>query len=476
MKQAIKRYDLLCLGGGPAAVPCARRAAAYGKKACIIERDHLGGTCLNKGCTPKKIFHNMADLYNDFKAASTYGLTGPKPGFFSHKTDSNVVNANWALMQQKNREFIGMVNSMVGGMCKQLGIEVVGGTGKLIDAHTVEVATKTGPVRIEADHILLATGSIPIMPKIDGIEHAVTSDRFFEMQSLPESIAIIGGGYIGVEIASCLNTFGVKTHVLMLEDGILPAFDSELSGALMKYLVGKGIKFHPKSQLMGIQKVGGSRFRVMSKSACAAKSIETSMVMMAVGRKPNTAGFGFEEAGIKLGKHGEILVDEYDTTSIPNIFSVGDANGKIPLTPVAKTASKLLADRLFGPGKQNKALFKMDYEDVPSVAYSDPPIGKCGLTEQQAKVIYGANAKVYKHQGFQLSHALTKEKEPFMVKIVTAKQVDGEKVVGINALGRNVDEMLVGFSMAMKKGLTAMDLCKTVTVHPTGVEEFTNMF
>jgi len=477
IKQALKRYDLVCLGGGPAAVPAARMAAAHGKKACIIEMDKLGGTCLNRGCTPKKIYHSAAELHYDWTNAADYGMISPqkKSWFCKEKPVTvNPIKFDWELMHKKNFEFVTMVNNMVLGMCQQMGIDVIKGTGKFVEPHSIKVQSGKEEGVIEGDNIVIATGSTPIKMKIRGIENCVSSDKFFEMKQLPKSIIIVGGGYIGSEIATCLNSFGVKTHVFMREEVILPSFDQELSWMAMRTLQKRGVLFYPNTGIVEVQKSQGG-YKVLTEDP--KKSMEADLVMMAVGREPNTKGFGFEDVGIKLGPKGEVKTDDYDESSVRGVYAIGDVSGKMYLTPVAKTASKLLIDRLYGPVGNANPDYKINYDYVPSVAFTEPPIARVGLTEQAAKDKFGErNIRVHKHVGPQYQHAMIKNKEPFAVKVISAVKDGKEIVVGINALGRNVDEMIPGFALAMKKGLTVHDLHTMVTVHPTGVEEFSNLF
>eukprot|EP00830_Metopus_es_P012473 TRINITY_DN2768_c0_g1_i1.p1 TRINITY_DN2768_c0_g1~~TRINITY_DN2768_c0_g1_i1.p1 ORF type:complete len:501 (-),score=110.43 TRINITY_DN2768_c0_g1_i1:14-1516(-) len=472
MKNVLRKFDLVCLGGGPAGIPCARKAAAYGKKVCIIEQDRLGGTCLNRGCTPKKIFHHAAELISDARNAGDFGIWTKSKD--KKHTD---ITFDWSVLQSKNQQFVQMINQMVGGMCQKMGISVMKGVGKFVNPHTIALNNGKEEIHIQGDEILVATGSKPVMPKISGIEYAVTSDKFFEMMELPKSIAIIGGGYIGVEIANCLNTFNVKTSVCMLEKNILPSFDYELAKIEMEYMKKKGILFYPETEISEIEKISSSMYKVITKDG-KATDIEAEMVMMAVGRKPNTEGFDFEKAGVTLAENGAVKVNEYDQTTTDHIFCVGDATGKIMLTTVARTASKLLADRLFGPGKIAKDKYLMDYTHVPSAVFSEPPLARIGLTESEAILKFSQEkTRVYKHEGFQLCHALTQHKDPFNIKIVCEVVGDTERVVGMHCLGRNADEIISGFSVAMRHGsLTKRDLEKSIAIHPSGAEEIFNLF
>eukprot|EP00831_Metopus_contortus_P015430 TRINITY_DN1640_c0_g1_i2.p1 TRINITY_DN1640_c0_g1~~TRINITY_DN1640_c0_g1_i2.p1 ORF type:complete len:413 (-),score=73.23 TRINITY_DN1640_c0_g1_i2:29-1267(-) len=389
---------------------------------------------------------------------------------------SQEVKVNWSKVHAANVGFTGMINQMVGGMVKKMNIDLQSGVGELISPNAIKMTGHDPELILEADNILLATGSKPVMPKIPGIEFAECSDKFFEMTELPKSITIIGGGYIGVEIANCLHSFGVHTQVCLLEKSILPAFDTELAGMEMEYMKRKGIVFFPETEVIQIESKGKKLLSVKTKNQLK-NSIESEMVMMAVGRAPNTANMGMEKVGVKLGERGEILVDEYDQTSIPGIFAVGDAVGKVMLTPVARNASKLLSDRLFGPGQKNKDLFKMDYSLVPSAVFSEPPIAKVGLTSQEAEEKFSkSKVKVYTHKGFSLAHALINDKEPFVLKAVCVENNGEEQVVGLHGLGRNVDEIIGSYALAMKKGITKLDLMKAIPVHPTGAEELLNLF
>ena len=469
MRQIIKKFDLVCLGGGAASLLAARRAAQYGKTACIIEQGKIGGVCLTKGCIPKKLLYSAAQVYRDAVSAAEYGVWTNK-----QSKKENELNVDIKVLQSKIHEFVEMASRSVESICLQSGVEVLKGQGKFIEPKVIQLQETDPEIIVYGEKVLIATGGAPYIPSIPGIEKTINSDTLYDLTAFPESLLIVGADYIGIESASLMNNFGVKTTVCMREKRILSKFDPEIASVAMEHLQSRGIMFQPDSDVSSIENLGKCMFRVKTKEG---KALEAEAVMMAVGRRPNTRGLGLSRIGIKVGDGGEIITDEYDSTSQPGVYALGDVAGKSSLATVAKVASKLLVDRLFGPGAENKEAYKVDYESIPSAVFCDPPVTRCGMLESEAIKIYGEKGvKVYKQQGYQLAHALVESKDPMMVKIITAEMGGKEVVVGAHAMGRGVEEVINGFALAMKKQLTKEDLEKAIPIHPTVGEEFLNLF
>ena len=301
---------------------------------------------------------------------------------------------------------------------------------------------------------------------IGGVSQCLNTDSFFQLTSLPKTIFVIGGGYIGVEVACSLQAFGIKTTLAMTEERLVTSFDSEITDCLMGYMRSVGIEILQRSEVKKVEQKGGQIEVSCSGNSCR----QAEAVLCAAGIKANTEGLGLENLGVKMNKQGNILVDDYENTSVPGIYAIGDATGKVVLTPVAKTAGTRLATRLFGGDPTSK----LDYSVIPSVAFSHPPMGKVGLTEAEAKAKYGErNIKVYKSKFTQLFYEVTKHKQPTLFKLVC--KLPEEKVVGVHAIGRGVDEMIQGYSVAFTCGATKADYDNTLAIHPTASEIFVSL-
>lgn len=467
MKQVVKKYDFVCLGGGPASLAAARRAIQYKKSVCIIESGKFGGVCLNQGCIPKKLLYTVSQNYKEATRAAEYGV-------WTNKDDkkTNNMTIEMKFMQSKIKDFVEMASRAIELQCVKSGIEILKGRGKFIDPTTIQLKENDKEIVVHSDNFLIATGSKALIPdEIKGVENVIKSDDLYELNELPESLLIIGSDYIGIESASLMNNFAVNTAVLMREKRILTQFDAEIANIAMEYMKSRGINFYANSDVDSIEKSQKKGYQVNTKSK---NSYNADQILLAVGRKPNTKDMGLEEIGVSLGKKGEILVDKYDRTSMLNIYALGDVTGRSALATVAKSTGKILADRLFGPCIIEPRF--TDYINIPTCVFCDPPIVKCGLTEQEAISQFGLKSlKIYKHQGYQLGHALLENKDPLMVKIITRIQNNEEIVIGIHGLGKGLEENVNGLGLAMQKGLTKNDLDRAVTIHPTVGEEFLNM-
>ena len=343
------------------------------------------------------------------------------------------------------------------------GVERVYEYARFVDPHTVEVAGE----RYTAPHILIATGGHALYPNIPGSEYGITSDGFFELDEVPKRTAVIGAGYIAVEVAGVLNALGSDTHLFVRKDRPLRTFDKDIVDVLVDEMAKSGPTLHTHANATEVVKNADDSLTISFDNG---ETITVDCLIWAIGRAANTSGFGLEKTGVKLTEKGTIYSDEFENTSVPGIYALGDVTGKLDLTPVAVKAGRPLSERLFN----NKADAKLDYTDVATVVFSHPVIGSVGLTEEKAIAKYGAkNIKVYKSSFTPMYTALGDNRQPSTMKLVTLG--DDEKIIGLHGIGYGVDEMIQGFSVAIKMGATKADFDNTVAIHPTGSEEFVTM-
>ncbi|KAK4696278.1 glutathione reductase (NADPH), partial [Phenoliferia sp. Uapishka_3] len=471
-------YDLVVIGGGSGGLGAARRAAQYGAKVAIIEETwRLGGTCVNVGCVPKKIMWHAADLREKLHQAAAYGFTG-----VHHETTT----IDWPTIKGKRDKYIERLNGIYERNVANDHVEKFTGRARFVDATTVSISPTypadkaTGgsdKVRnITADRIVIAVGGKPTAPKIEGAELGFDSDGFFLLKDLPKKVVVVGAGYIAVELAGIFNALGSETHLVIRKDKILKAFDPLLQETLQKQMEKTGIKIHTKSNVTKITtdvaKPDLTEPFAKTVTLDTGVTIEADAVLFAIGRHSLTDDLGIEKVGVKLEKNGDVVVDEYQTTNVPNIFAIGDVQGKELLTPVAIAAGRRFANRIYG----GVAGDKLDYSNVPTVVFSHPTIGTVGLTEPQAREKYGdADIKIYKATFTSMYFSMMEpdDKEPTAFKMVC--QGKNEKVVGLHLIGIGSDEMLQGFAVAIKMGATKADFDNTVAIHPTSAEEIVTM-
>ncbi|UAB70263.1 glutathione-disulfide reductase [Vibrio sp. SCSIO 43132] len=446
-------FDYICIGGGSGGIASANRAAMYGAKVALIEAQDLGGTCVNVGCVPKKVMWHCAQV------AEAMNLYAEDYGF-----DVDVKGFDWNKLVESRQAYIGRIHQSYDRVLGNNKVNVIKGFAKFVDAKTVEVNGE----HYTADHILIAVGGRPTIPNIPGAEHGIDSNGFFDLNEQPKRVAVIGAGYIAVEIAGVLNALGTETHLFVRKESPLRSFDPLIVETLMSVMEAEGPTLHTNSVPKEVVKEDDGSLTIHFESG---RSQNVDTLIWAIGRHPATDAINLASTGVETNDYGYIKVDEYQQTNVEGIYCVGDImDGGIELTPVAVKAGRQLSERLFN----NKPNAKMDYSLVPTVVFSHPPIGTIGLTEPEAIAQYGEeNVKVYKSGFTAMYTAVTKHRQPCQMKLICAGE--DEKVVGLHGIGFAVDEMIQGFGVAMKMGATKEDFDSVVAIHPTGSEEFVTM-
>ena len=453
-----KHYDYIAIGGGSGGIASVNRAASYGKKCAIIEAKHLGGTCVNVGCVPKKVMFYGAQI------AEAINHYAPDYGF-----DVDVKKFDFAKLVESRQAYISRIHTSYDNVLAKNNVDVIRGFAKFIDKNTLEVTFADGTTeQVTADHILIATGGRPSIPAVKGAEYGIDSNGVFALTELPKRAAVVGAGYIAVELAGVLNSLGVETHLFVRKHAPLRNFDPMMAETLIESMQQDGITLHthaiPKEV---VKNTDGS----VTLNLEDGREQRVDCLIWAIGREPATDKINLQAVGVETNERGFIKVDKYQNTNVPGIYAVGDIiEGGIELTPVAVAAGRRLSERLFN----NKPNEHLDYRLVPSVVFSHPPIGTVGLTEPQAIAQYGAeNVKVYKSSFTSMYTAVTQHRQACRMKLVCVGKE--EKIVGLHGIGFGVDEMIQGFAVAIKMGATKADFDNTVAIHPTGSEEFVTM-
>lgn len=448
----VKEYDYIVIGGGSGGIASANRAAMHGAKVILFEGKEVGGTCVNVGCVPKKV------MWYGAQVAETLHRYAGEYGF-----DVTLNKFDFATLKANRQAYIDRIHGSYERGFDSNGVERVYEYAKFVDPHTVEVAGE----RYTAPHILIATGGHALYPNIPGSEYGITSDGFFELDEVPKRTAVIGGGYIAVEVAGVLNALGSDTHLFVRKDRPLRTFDKDIIDVLVNEMAKSGPTLHTHANATEVVKNADDSLTISFDNG---ETVTVDCLIWAIGRAANTSGFGLEKTGVELTERGNIYSDAFENTSVPGIYALGDVTGKLDLTPVAVKAGRQLSERLFN----NKADAKLDYTDVATVVFSHPVIGSVGLTEEKAIAKYGAeNIKVYKSSFTPMYTALGDNRQPSSMKLVTLGE--DEKIIGLHGIGYGVDEMIQGFSVAIKMGATKADFDNTVAIHPTGSEEFVTM-
>lgn len=447
------KFDLIVLGGGSGGMASAVRAAKYGAQVAVVEQHDLGGTCVNLGCVPKKIMYNSAHVAETLRQSVDYGFSPPN------------IRLNWQTLVQKRNAYVASLRDVYGRRFSQYQMTLLNGKGTLVSADTVAVDGQ----HYTAPHIIIATGGEPSKPSdVPGIEHAIDSDGFFALNEKPQKAAVIGSGYIGVELAGILHHLGTETHLLIRGETPLSRFDAMLGDTLMQIMRQQGLHLHINHHASAIKVDENNKKTIVCKSGSVIDNLD--VIIAAVGRSPRTHGLNLEQIGVKRDARGLIVVDKFQNTSVPGIYAIGDVINAPALTPVAIAAGRRLCDRLFG----NQPEAHLNYDNIPSVVFSHPPIGSVGLSEAEAISQFGKDTiKTYHTRFNPMVDALSSEKTPTAMKLVTCGPQ--EKIVGLHVIGYGADEMLQGFAVAVKMGACKQDFDNTVAIHPTSAEEFVTM-
>jgi len=448
-----QHFDYICIGGGSGGIASANRAAMYGKKVAVIEANTIGGTCVNRGCVPKKLMWYGAHIAEAIQKYS------PAFGF-----NAKIEDFSWKTLAENRDAHIERIHGSYHRGFASNNVTFIQGFAKFIDSKTLDV---DGEI-YTADHITIAVGGYPSIPDLPGAEFGIDSDGFFQLKEQPKSVAIVGAGYIAVELAGVLNALGSDTHLFCRKATPLRTFDPLIIDGLLESMQQDGIQLHnysvPKEVL---KEADGSLTLVLENE----ERHQVDTLIWAIGRRPYTSGLNLKAAGVETDARGFIPTTEYQETNVEGIYALGDViAGGIELTPVAIKAGRQLSERLFN----NKPQAKMDYSLVPTVVFSHPAIGTVGLTEPKAIEQYGAdNIKVYTSRFASMYTAMTAHRQMCSMKLVCVGK--DEKIVGLHGIGDGVDEMIQGFAVAMKMGATKADFDSTTAIHPTGSEEFVTM-
>ncbi len=454
----MKHYDYVAIGGGSGGIASINRAASYGKKCAIIEAKHIGGTCVNAGCVPKKV------MWYSSQIAESLHLFAPDYGF-----DVTVNHFDYGKLVASRNAYIKRIHGSYQAGFDKNGVEVIHGFATFIDKNTLQITKSDGSTdTIRADHILIATGGRPSRPNIEGQEYGIDSDGLFELTHLPSRVAVVGAGYIATEIAGVFNSLGAKTHLLVRQDKPLRNFDALIADTLVQTMQTDGITLHTHANPKRIIKNADDSLTIEYDDG---RTLTVDCLIWAIGRVPATDRINLDGVGVATDNKGFVIVDKFSNTSVDGIYAVGDIiAGGVALTPVAVAAGRRLSERLFN----NKPDEHLDYSLIPTVVFSHPPIGTIGLTQEQAIAQYGAdNIKVYQSSFTPMYSAVTQHRKPCKMKLICAGS--NEKIVGLHGIGYGVDEMIQGFAVAIKMGATKRDFDNTVAIHPTGAEEFVTM-
>ncbi len=446
-----RHYDLIAIGGGSGGLSVAERAARYGAKTAVVERGRLGGTCVNVGCVPKKVMWFGASIAHTLHDAASYGFHIGEQSF------------DWARLKTARDDYVHGINDWYHTYLADSDIAELTGEARFVDARTIEVAGE----QYTADHIVIAPGGAPMVPDTEGAELGITSDGFFELEQLPRRVAVVGSGYIAVELAGMLNALGSDVTMLLRREHLLRTFDAMLRENLTEEMFGDGIDILARTQVRRVSREDNGSLCIESENGQRLEGFDE--LIWAIGRYPLTANLNLPACGVGTDEHGYIPTDKFQQTNVEGIYAIGDVTGRAQLTPIAIAAGRRLSDRLFG-GMEDRYL---SYDNIATVVFSHPPIGTVGLTESVARDRHGDSVKVYQTRFTAMYNALTGRKQKTAMKLVTVGAQ--EKVVGCHVIGPGADEMLQGFAVAIRMGATKKDLDDTVAIHPTSSEELVTM-
>jgi glutathione reductase (NADPH) len=439
--------DLFVIGGGSGGVRAARMAAHQGAKVALAEMGAMGGTCVNVGCIPKKLYSYAAHYAEAFEEAHGYGWPVQTPAF------------DWAALKANRAREISRLNNVYEAVLEGAAVDIIRARARIVGPNEVEVDGRM----LRARHVLVATGGHSLMPEVPGGEHAVSSDEMFDLARFPTRLVVVGGGYIACEMASIFRGLGAQVTQIVRGARLLRGFDDDVASFLAGEMTKKGVDIRLGTHLTHIEKTaGGLQVALHDGSAFAADT-----VLYATGRGPNTAGLGLAEAGVKLGARGGVIVDAHYRSSVPSILAVGDVTDRLQLTPVALAEAMVVVDRLFGDARR-----RLDYDFIPTAVFTHPNVGTVGWTESEARARFSA-VRTYQSEFRSLRHSLSGSAERTLIKLVVDDASD--RVVGLHMVGADAGETVQGFAVAMKAGATKAVFDSTVGIHPTAAEEFVTM-
>ena len=445
-----REFDLIAIGGGSGGLAVAKRAAEHGRRAAVIERGRLGGTCVNVGCVPKKVMWNAASLAHVAHDAAGYGFRGAPP------------EHDWGVLAARRNAYVARLNDIHRRNLEAKDVELIEGSAAFVEPGRIEV---DGQV-LAAPHVVVAPGGHPALPMLPGAELGITSDGFFELEERPDRVIVVGSGYIAVELGGMLRALGAEVSILARYDGVLRTFDPMLREVLMDGMRSDGIELETHAiPLAARQEEDGLWVDVEDGRHIG----PADTIIWAIGRSPSTADLNPDRAGLCVDEQGFIRTDEFQNTNVPGIYAIGDVTGRAALTPVAIAAGRRLADRLFGDRPESR----LSYDCIPTVIFSHPPIGTVGLSEVEAHARHGDSVRVYESRFVPLYNAVTDHKPKSAMKLVTLAPED--RILGAHVIGPGADEMLQGFAVAIRMGATKAHFGETVAIHPTSAEEFVTM-
>jgi len=445
-------YDLIAIGGGSGGLSVVNRAAKHGARCAVVEYDRLGGTCVNRGCVPKKVMWYGASMAHWLHDAAGYGFTIEQKGF------------DWSALVAKREEYIQGINTWYDSYLSEPKVDVIRGTARFVSANTLDV----GGTQYTADNIVIAPGGEPIVPDLPGAELGITSDGFFELQEQPKKVAVIGAGYIAVELAGMLAAFGTEVTQIIRKKHFLRGFDPILFNTLTDEMTRQGVELVTETLIRGLEKNADGGIDVLTYDDRLLTGFDT--VIWAIGRRPLTDNLNLHAAGVFANEHGYIPTDQWEDTNVKGIYAIGDVNGKAQLTPVAIAAGRRLADRLYGGMPERR----VHYENIPTVVFSHPPIGTVGMTEPEAHEVYGSDEiSCYTSSFTPMYSVFGHQPSQTALKLIVAGEE--ETVVGCHVIGIGADEMLQGFAVAIRMGATKRDFDDTVAIHPSSAEELVTM-
>jgi len=443
----MQELDLFVIGGGSGGVRAARMAGAAGARVALAEPGAMGGTCVNLGCIPKKLYSYAAHFAEDFEQARGYGWSHASPSF------------DWATLKRNRAIEIMRLNGIYEKLLTGAGVEIVRGRARLADAHTIEVAGS----RFRAANVLVATGGAPVRPQFPGAEHCLTSDEIFDLEPFPRRLLVIGGGYIACEFASIFRGLGAEVTLIYRGAQVLRGFDDDVRAFVAAEMAKKGVELRMNAQPVSLARgAAGLEATLADGSVVAADA-----VLAATGRRPNVTGLGLEAEGVRLAERGAIAVDDRFRTSVPHIHAVGDVVDRLQLTPVALAEAMVVVDQLFGSGTRT-----LDYEHIPTAVFTHPNVGTVGLTEAQAREKFG-RLRIYRTDFKPLKHTLSGSTERTLMKLVVDDASD--RVVGLHMVGADAGEIVQGFAVALRAGATKAIFDATIGIHPTAAEEFVTL-